>query len=179
MPSPSGKNDDIFAANGWLRSELLEETALKALQRAVCWASDTRWDSIRTPHLFMGLLSTSDRRVMEWCRMIGADADSLLLQFAALFTRTKRPPFAVVRLHREFLSENAIGVLRAASIRSLRCKHSHIRMSDLLVALFSPAGGIVAGCFADVGYPPERLAAMAVAAEGTASTEVGRANSTS
>jgi ATP-dependent Clp protease ATP-binding subunit ClpA len=166
-PSPSPNVDDIFASNGWLRPELLEESTAKALQRAVCWATDTRWDSIRTPHLFMGLLSTTDRRVSEWCRMIGADADSLLLQFAALFTRSKKTPMTIVRLNREFLSENAIGVLRAAAKRARRCKHSVIRMSDLLVALFSPAGGIVAGCFADVGFSPERLVAMAVAAEGS------------
>ena len=165
MALPNPNRADIFAANGWFRPELVEEPAAKALQRAVCWASDTRWDSIRTPHLFMGLLSASDRRVNAWCRMIGADADSLLLQFAALFTRSRATPATIVRLHREFLSENAIGVLRSARDRSRRCRRETIRISDLLVAIFSPASGIVAGCFADVGFPPDRLAAMAVAAE--------------
>jgi ATP-dependent Clp protease ATP-binding subunit ClpA len=155
---------DIFARNGWLRSELLNPAALKAVERSVCWAADTRWESLRTPHLFMGVLSVGDRHVREWCRMIGSDVDSLLLQFAKLFThnRAGKPP--VVRLNREFLSENALRVLRHAHKRAQRSERS-LQIIDLMVALFSPAGGIVAGCFADVGYPPERLAAMAVAAE--------------
>jgi ATP-dependent Clp protease ATP-binding subunit ClpA len=155
---------DIFAANGWLRPEMFEPAAWKAVQRAVCWAADTRWESVRTPHLFMGLLSVGDRHVNEWCRMIGAGMDSLLLQFAALFTHDRDTKTPIVRLNREFLSENAIRILRAARERATRVERK-IRIIDLLVALFSPAGGIVAGCFADVGYPPERLAAMAVAAE--------------
>jgi hypothetical protein len=30
--------------------------------------------------------------------------------------------------------------------------------------MFSPCGGIVADCFADVGYPPERLVEFAMVA---------------
>ncbi len=155
---------DIFAVNGWLRPELFEPIALKALQRATCWAADTHWDSIRTPHLFMGLLSVGDRHVREWCRMIGTDPDSLLLQFASLFTHAVEKETPVVRLNREFVSENALWALRAAAARAERIGRP-MRIIDLLVAMFSPVSGIVAGCFADVGYPPDRLAAMAVAAE--------------
>jgi ATP-dependent Clp protease ATP-binding subunit ClpA len=155
---------DIFAANGWVRPEGLEPEALKAIQRAVCWAAETHWESVRTPHLFMGVLSVGDRQVREWCRMIGAGPDSLLLQFATLFSRGQETKTPVVRLNREFLSENAIRCLRAAAKRAQR-GNREIGLIDLLVSLFSPAGGIVAGCFADVGLPPEQLAAMAVAAE--------------
>ena len=155
---------DIFAANGWLRPEALEPPAMKAMQRAVCWAADTRWDSVRTPHVFMGVLSVGDRHVREWCRMIGTDPDSLLLQFATLFTRGPEFKTPIVRLNREFLSENALRCLRAAANRARRVQRD-IRLIDLLIALFSSMSGIVAGCFADVGYPPDRLAAMAVAAE--------------
>ncbi len=164
MPSNTPLDNCLFAPNGWLRPESVESSAFKALQRAVCWAADTRWDSVRTPHIFMGLLSAPDRRVREWCRMLGSDPDSLLLQFAALFSQTPDAPAPTVRLHREFLSDNALRVLRVAEERSLRCRRPAIRISDLLIALFSSVG-IVADCFADVGYPPERLAAFAVAAE--------------
>jgi len=155
---------EIFATNGWLKPDVLRPMALKAVQRAVCWAADTRWESVRTPHLFMGLLSVGDRHVSEWCRMIGTDADSLLMQFATLFTHDRDAKTPIVRLNREFLSENALRVLRTAHKRAQRVGRN-IQIIDLLVALFSPAGGIVAGCFADVGYPAARLAAMAVAAE--------------
>ncbi len=155
---------DIFAPNGWLRGEMFEPLAWKSIQRAVCWAADTRWDSVRTPHLFMGVLSVGDPHVFDWCRMIGAGPDSLLLQFASLFSRGRDTKTPIVRANREFLSENAIRCLRVAAQRALRVERD-IRLVDLLVALFAPAGGIVAGCFADVGLPPDRLAAMAVAAE--------------
>ncbi|MCE9534498.1 MAG: hypothetical protein K8T89_25760 [Planctomycetes bacterium] len=165
MEFANAPEHDIFAPNGWLRQELLEPAVRKAMQRALCWTADTCWDSLRTPHIFMGLLSVGNRHVTEWCRLIGADPDSLLLQFAALFTRPRDMKTPIIRLNREFLSENAIRSLRVAYDRACRSDRSEIRIIDLLVALFSPAGGIVAGCFADVGYPPERLAAMAVAAE--------------
>lgn len=156
---------DVFAPNGFVRAELLEPAAEKALQRAVCWAADTRWDSVRTPHLFMGLLSAGDRRVFDWCRLIGADADSLLLQFGVLFTRTRDVKKPLVRLNREFFSENAIRVLRTAHERTRRYERDLIGVSDLLIALFAPNGSIVAGCFENAGLPSERLAAMAIAAE--------------
>jgi len=156
---------DIFAANGWLRLELLTPSVKKAMQRALCWTADTSWDSMRTPHIFMGLLSIGDRHVAEWCRMIGTEPDSLLMQFAALFTQQRDNETPLVRLNREFISENAIRVLRSAYERARRSERETIRVIDLLVAIFSSVGGIVAGCFADVGYPPQHLAAMAVAAE--------------
>lgn len=165
MPSHSASKCDLFAANGWLRPEAVEEPAFKALERGARWAADTGWDSIRTPHLFMGLLSVPDRHVRDWCRMLGSDADTLLIQFAAMFTQEREAPKPRVRLHREFLSENALRVLRGARERTRLGGRKSIRISDLLIAMFSPAGGIVADCFADVGYPPERLAAFAVAAE--------------
>jgi len=155
---------DIFAPNGYLKPEGIEPVALKSIERAVCWAADTRWESVRTPHLFMGVLSVGDRHVIEWCRMIGSDPDSLLLQFASLFTRSKDQQPPLVRMNREFISENAIRCLRLAFERARRVNRP-VRLIDLLVSIFSPAGGIVGGCFAEVGYPPERLAAMAVAAE--------------
>lgn len=164
MDSINTDDTDIFAPNGWLRPEMLEAPALKALQRSVCWAADTRWESVRTPHIFMGVLSVGDRHVGEWCRMIGSDPDSLLMQFASLFSRGRDVKTPIVRLNREFLSENAIRCLRLAMVRARRVKRN-IRLIDLLVSTFSPGGGIVAGCFAEVGFPPDHLAAMAVAAE--------------
>jgi ATP-dependent Clp protease ATP-binding subunit ClpA len=157
-------HNDLFASNGWLRPEAVQESAFKALQRSVRWASETGWDSVRTPHLFMGLLSVADRQVRDWCRMLGSDPDSLLLQFAAMFTQPCEIPGPLVRLHREFLSENALRVIRGAGERARLVGRSNIGIADLLIAMFSPSGSIVADCFADVGYPPERLVEFAMAA---------------
>jgi hypothetical protein len=174
MCEPDRSADDVFAANGWLRLELLEPPAAKAATRAACWAIDTRWDSLRTPHLFMGLLSSGDRFVTDWCRLIGADPDGLLMQFAAMFTCPKPAAAPLVRLNREFISENAIRALRATRARSLRQGREQARTSDLLVSVVAPEGGIVAGCFAGAGLAPDRLAALALAAEGRQAGPNGR-----
>lgn len=165
MPTDVPSKHDVFAANGWFRSEAADDIAFKALQSASDWANNMGWESLRTPHIFIGLLSVADSRVREWCRMIGSDPDSLLLQFAAMFRQSSPADCPKVRLHREFISENALGVIRAAYERSRNEGRKRIRSSDLLVAMFSTSGGIVATCFADVGYPREHLAAFAAAAE--------------
>jgi hypothetical protein len=157
-------SNDVFAAGGWLRLELFEPAAVVGLKQAARWAAETRWESIRSPHLFMGLLSTNDARLREWCRSIGTDPDSLLLQFDAMFRRSQEGT-PIVRLHREFMSENLIGIVRAAHRRSLKTARELIGIGDLLVCLLTLAGGIVAGCFVDAGISAEMLESSAVAAE--------------
>ena len=165
LASAAHSPTDLFAPSGWLNADALESDGYKALQRAASWAADTRWETIRTPHIFMGLLSIGDRRIKAWCRMIGADPDSLLLQFAKLFSRPKSNPPPFGRFHREFVSENAMRSLRTAVARAGRCGRTRIAVADLLVAIFAPRHGIVPVCFADVGLEPEHLAAIAVAAD--------------
>ena len=156
---------DIFAANGWLRLELFDPIAIKALEKTVRWATDTHWESVRTPHLFMGLLSTTDRRITDWCRMIESTIESLLLQFTTLFKRSPHTHPTLVRPHREFMSENTIRTLRHAHERMKEGGRTRIQVSDIMISLFTPTSSIVAGCFADFGYSPERLAELAVSAE--------------
>jgi ATP-dependent Clp protease ATP-binding subunit ClpA len=165
MESLNINEPDIFAANGWLLLDAFDSYAYRALKRGASWTVDTRWDSVRTPHLLMGVLSTGHRHVQEWCRLMGADADSLLIQFASLFMREPNRPVPLIRLNREFISENAIRCLRHAAIRARRACRK-IRLIDLIVAVLSPAGGtIVSGCFAEAGLSPDHLTALAVAAE--------------
>jgi ATP-dependent Clp protease ATP-binding subunit ClpA len=165
MASHPTFNCELFAPNGWLKPETADESAFKALQRGVRWAADTGWDCVRSPHLFMGLLSVADRQVREWCKMLGSDPDALLLQFATMFRQESNASIPSVRLHREFLSENALRVLRGARERARSGRRKTISIADLLVAMFSASSGIVADCFADAGFPPEQLAAFAEAAE--------------
>jgi ATP-dependent Clp protease ATP-binding subunit ClpA len=167
MAERRDESSDVFAAGGWLRLELFEPAAVLGLKQAAHWAAETRWESIRSPHLFMGLLSTNDARVSEWCRSIGTDADSLLLQFTAMFRRSQEES-PIVRLHREFMSENLIGVVRAARTRSQKRGSDLVGLGDLLVCLLTLAGGIVAGCFVDAGISAELLESSAVAAERSA-----------
>ena len=48
--------DDVFLANGRVRPDVVDEATALALRDSLSHARGTNWDSVRTPHLFMGLL---------------------------------------------------------------------------------------------------------------------------
>src|ERR671936_185543 len=114
MPTPDGSLDDIFLPGGRLRLELLSEPALEALREAVRLARETRWDSVRSPHVFMGLLAVPDASVRNWGERLQADLSKLLGQFQELFHQEEGEDEAVLVLNREFLSDNVIHLLREA-----------------------------------------------------------------
>src|SRR5262249_46675180 len=85
MASPDEPLDDVFLPGGRLRGELLTGDATSALHEAVRFARETRWDSVRSPHVFMGLLSVPDASVRNWGERLKADLPNLLGQFQELF----------------------------------------------------------------------------------------------
>ena len=48
-------------------------------------AAETRWESLRSPHVFMGLLAAPDAGVRHWGGLLQADLPNLLGQFQKLF----------------------------------------------------------------------------------------------
>ena len=57
----TGRNvDDIFLPSGRLRPDILDEATARVLREALTHTRATNWDSVRTPHLFMGLLAAPD-----------------------------------------------------------------------------------------------------------------------
>src|SRR5437870_11472407 len=118
MATPDESMDDIFLPAGRLRAELLDETALAALQESLRLARETRWDSIRSPHVFMGLLARPDAGVSNWGERLGADLPKLLDQFQEIFHQDEGEEEPVLVLNREFLSDNVIRLLREAHNRA-------------------------------------------------------------
>jgi len=57
MSSPERPTDDIFLPGGKLRPGALTSSAAQALEEAIRLARETRWDCVRSPHIFMGLLA--------------------------------------------------------------------------------------------------------------------------
>ena len=53
-------DDDIFLLNGRVRPDVTDEATAQALRDSLAHARSTNWDSVRTPHLFLGLLGTPD-----------------------------------------------------------------------------------------------------------------------
>src|SRR5437764_530954 len=156
---------DVFLPGGGLREDLLTGAAREAMHQTIHLTRATRWDSVRSPHVFMGLLAVPDDGVKVWGDKLRADLPRLLAQFQELFHRDEGEGDCPLALNREFLSDNVIRVLRDA----LRRAHAHHRPTvtpiDLLVCLLTATNSIVAECFERVGLTAARLTELALMAE--------------
>ncbi len=165
MANPDEPLDDIFKPDGQLRLELLTESALVAIRESLRQARETHWDSVRSPHVFMGLLAVPDAGVRNWGERLGADIANILSQFQELFRQEKGECDAVLVLHREFLSDKVIGLLREAYARATDHRRSSITPMDLLISLLTTPNSIVAECFERIGFTAAKLTELAVLAE--------------
>src|SRR2546425_5596711 len=131
MASSGGSVDDIFLPGGRLRVDLLTDEAQQAMQESVRLARETRWDSLRSPHVFMGLLAVPDPSVRNWGERLQADLPKLLSQFQELFHQEEGEDDGVLALNREFLSDNVIRLLRDAFSRAQDHRRASITPMDL------------------------------------------------
>ncbi len=165
MATPEEFTADVFQPGGRLRQELLTDSAARAVDESVRLARETRWDSVRSPHVFMGLLAASDPRVCNWCHRLGADLPKLLGQFQELFHQEEVESEELVVLNREFLSDNVIRLLREAYNRAAANHRSKITSMDLLITLLTAPNSIVAECFERINITAAKLTELAVMAE--------------
>ena len=89
MATPEPPREDIFLPAGNLCAECLSGPTQEVLREALKLARETRWDSVRSPHIFMGLLAVPDPGVRSWGERLGADLTRLLSQFQELFHQEK------------------------------------------------------------------------------------------
>jgi ATP-dependent Clp protease ATP-binding subunit ClpA len=165
MADPVDPSADVFQPGGRIRSDVFTKAATSSLQEAVRLARDTRWDSVRSPHVFMGLLAVPDAGMHTWGERLHADLPKLLDQFQELFYQDKGEPDATLVLNREFLSDNVIKLLRVAYNRALDHGRSHVGTMDLLISLLTASNSIVAECFERIGVTAAKLTELAVMAE--------------
>ena len=165
MAAPEPGKDDIFLPGGQVRMECISEPALKVLREALTLARDTRWDSVRSPHVFMGLLAVPDPGIRTWGERLGADLNRLLGQFQELFHQEEGDCEALLVLNREFLSDNVIRLLRDAHARARDHHRCAITPMDLLISLLTATNSIVAECFERIGVTAAKLTELAVLAE--------------
>jgi ATP-dependent Clp protease ATP-binding subunit ClpA len=158
------REEDIFQINGRLRPDIMDETCMQALRDSLAHARSTNWDSVRTPHLFMGILGTSDLSVFNWAHRLGADTMRLLDQFRELFYQEADPVPALL-LNREFLSDNVIRLLREAMSRATDYGRPHMTAMDVMITMFSAPNSIVAECFERIGVSADKLTELAVSVE--------------
>lgn len=165
MPQPEAPRQDIFGPGGHVALEHLSDGAAQVLQESLRLAGETRWDSVRSPHIFMGLLAVPDPGVQSWGQRLGANLGEMLGKFQELFHQPEGDKAALLRLNREFLSDNAIRLLREAFTRAQENGRSIIRPMDLLITLLTSPKSIVAECFESIGVTAARLTELAVIAE--------------
>lgn len=165
MSGPDESLDDIFLPGGRLRLDLLEPAAAEAVCQSLRLARETRWDSIRSPHVFMGILAAPDECVRKWGERLGAELPKLLSQFQELFHQEEGEREAVLMLNREFLSDNVLRLLREAHHRAVENQRGQISTMDLLISLLTAPNSIVAECFERIGLTAARLTELAVIAE--------------
>jgi ATP-dependent Clp protease ATP-binding subunit ClpA len=165
MATPDGPVDDVFQPGGRLRLDLLDQPAADAMEQSLRLARETRWDSVRSPHVFMGLLATPDASIRNWGDRLGADLSKLLANFQELFNQEEGEAGAVLVPHREFLSDNVIRLLRDAHARALEHQRPRITSIDLLISLLTAPQSIVAECFERIGVTAAKLTELAVIAE--------------
>src|SRR5262245_1780842 len=165
MAAPDEPVDDIFLPGGRLRLELLTTPSVEALKEALRLARETRWDSVRSPHVFMGLLARPDRCLRIWGQRLQADLPRLLSQFQELFHQDEGEEEAILALNREFLSDNVIYLLREALQRAGEHERRQITPMDLLISLLTAPKSIVAECFERIGVTAAKLTEQAVLAE--------------
>jgi ATP-dependent Clp protease ATP-binding subunit ClpA len=165
MASPEDAVEDVFQRDGRLRLELLTEPALEALHESLSQARETRWDSVRSPHVFMGLLAVPDAGVRNWGERLETDLSNILGQFQELFRQEESEGELVVALNREFLSDKVIRLLRDAHQRATYFRRSRITPMDLLISLLTTPNSIVAECFERIGVTAAKLTELAVIAE--------------
>lgn len=165
MAMSDGTVDDVFEPGGRLRMDLLTDAAATSLAQCLRLARETRWDSVRSPHVFMGLLAAPDSRVRNWAERLGADLPQLLQQFRELFHQQEGDPEPYLALHREFLSDNVLQLLRQAYQRACENQRGRASSMDLLICLLAAPNSIVAECFERIGVTAARLTQLAVLAE--------------
>jgi ATP-dependent Clp protease ATP-binding subunit ClpA len=165
MASPDEPGDDIFLLGGRLRTDLVTEPALVVLREALQMARETRWDSLRSPHVFMGLLAAPDAGVRNWAERLRMDLPKMLEQFREWFFQDDGENEPVLAMNREFFSDNAIRLLREAHGRAADNNRSRITPMDLLITLLTASNSIVAECFERMGVTAAKLTELAVLAE--------------
>lgn len=165
MATPDAPTPDVFLPGGGVRDDLLTGEARHALRETLRLTHETRWDTVRSPHVFMGLLAAPDTGVKAWGDRLRADLPRLLAQFQELFHQDEGDKECPLALHREFLSDNVIRLLRDAVKRAHSQRRQTVTPIDLLICLLTATNSIVAECFERVGLTAARLTELAVMAE--------------
>lgn len=158
---------ELISLNGDLNRDAFGPGCLAALEEAALLAYRSYWSDLRSPHLFLGLLTHFGSPLAERLKERKlVDPEQLANLMLAAFSNKSRIEAMQrkPRLHREFLSENALKVLRTAANLAHAQGASQISEEDLLSAILRDEHGITTVLLRSVGLDPARLMASGSAA---------------
>ena len=166
---------DVFLPNGNLDRGRFTPAANVALDEAVATARATRWQMVRTPHLFLGLIVAPDRTVHQWAAHACLDLLELGWKFRQMMRLPGTLPTAP-RMHREFLARRAITALRTARTRCDEHDRTRVTPADLLWAILAQDGCVIAR-LSDGGLPAPVLRVLLAEADRVHSAPTGTSQS--
>jgi ATP-dependent Clp protease ATP-binding subunit ClpA len=146
------RSETLFAPDGRLRQEYFTPSAIRALRAACDAAMRTGWPSVRTPHLFIGLLEEADEPIARWLSQNQLDAARLRTDFLDWFDMSEQLPARQIHLQAECFSEHLRQALQFAYERALQRGGPLITPADLLAAVFLCEPSVVCECLRRDGY---------------------------
>ena len=155
---PIPKNSDVVLPDGNLDRRLFDESCLKALDAATVLAWKTNWPDIRSPHLFLGILTREQSQLADHLRvrtrLSPTSLANLLVQGLNGPINISRP---VPKLHQKLLSENALEVLRSSQRRAVQRDAAGITECDLLEAILADESNIITRTLIQAEIEPRSL----------------------
>jgi ATP-dependent Clp protease ATP-binding subunit ClpA len=145
---------ELFHTAGQPLKERFESEAWGAFDRAADSARIGGWESIRTPHLFVGLLRGEDAVIHRWANFVPIDGPQLANEIERLFRCELPGRPGTLPVHREFFSNGLLAVLQQAAHRASQRGCPFIAPSDLLHALLSHRDSIVSETLETAGICP-------------------------
>lgn len=158
VESKESSNQNLFDRTGALELDLFETDLQDALRETALRTFQTNWSDIRSPHLFLGIALRANSRLERHCEQSkyveGAKLFQLILQS---LSQTPKISLRIPKLHREFLSQNALGVLRKAQQLSLNHNRKAVTERDVLEVILSDESNIVTLILKQLELVPEKL----------------------
>lgn len=153
--------ESLFTSEGRLRQECFSRPALRAVRAAMDAASRTGWPSIRTPHLFIGLLEEADEAIVHWLARNQLDGAQLRQTFLELFDQSHSSTGPRLGWQRSCFSNHLLEILDQAHQRAFQRGASAITSADLLASVLTCAPSVVVECLRREGYDVARLVSSA------------------
>lgn len=144
--------------NGALNQGLFEADAWSACEEAALMAYRSHWAELRSPHLFLGILNRRGSKLAKHlAAVLTIDANQLATTLLVALARNPDASLRPPKLNREFLSENALLVLRKAHELAQGRQAPQIKERDLLEAIVTIPSNIITLSLRQSGIDPSKL----------------------